>query len=387
MSSPITSLDAVRRPIDQAQGLPNGHYTDPETIREENAAVLLGQWAGLAVAADVPEPGDAVPMTFLNIPLLLLRDRGGQVRVFQNICRHRGMILVEEPKKIEGAIRCPYHSWCYSTEGRLVSTPHVGGPGQNTHEGIKRSELGLIEVRSHIWRDVVFINVSGDAAPFEEVHADAIARWAEFDQPLFHGGADSRFVLPVACNWKLAVENYCESYHLPWVHPGLNSYSRLEDHYHIEVPGAYSGQGSLVYRQMKGEDGAAFPDFAGLSEKWNTAAEYISLFPNVLLGVHRDHAFAIVLVPEAADRTSEHVHFYYATPDTDPALRARNTTLWKMVFEEDIFVVEGMQRGRNSPGFDGGRFSPVMDGPTHLFHDWVAGKIQDYRRRAAQAAE
>ena len=383
----VSSLSAVRRPIAQAQGLPNGHYTDPEVIREENAAVILGQWAGLAVTADVPEPGDAVPMTFLGIPLLLLRDRGGVVRVFQNICRHRGMILVEQPRKIEGAIRCPYHSWCYSTEGRLVSTPHVGGPGQNTHEGIKRSELGLIEVRSHIWRDVVFINVSGDAAPFEEVHAEAIARWAEFDKPLYHGGADSRFILPVNCNWKLAVENYCESYHLPWVHPGLNSYSRLEDHYHIESPGRFSGQGTLVYRQMKGEDGKSFPDFDGLSDKWDTAAEYISLFPNVLFGVHRDHAFAIVLVPEAADRTQEHIHLFYATPDTDPALRARNTALWKMVFEEDVFVVEGMQRGRNSPGFDGGRFSPAMDGPTHLFHDWVAGKIEDHRSRAAQAAE
>jgi hypothetical protein len=45
------------------------------------------------------------------------------------------------------------------------------------------------------------------------------------------------------------------------------------------------------------------------------------------------------------------------------------------VFEEDIFVVEGMQAGRAAPGFDGGRFSPAMDGPTHMFHAWVAGRI------------
>ncbi len=138
------------------------------------------------------------------------------------------------PRKIEGAIRCPYHSWCYSTEGKLVSTPHVGGPGHNTHAAIDKDTLGLIEVRSHIWFDTVFINIDGTAAPFEEVHADLIARWADFDQPMYHGGADSTFTLEVKTNWKLAVENYCESYHLPWVHPGLNSYSRLEDHYNIE---------------------------------------------------------------------------------------------------------------------------------------------------------
>jgi len=387
MSDTVTDLSAVRRPIREAHGLPNAHYIDPAVIREESQAVLISQWAGLATASDVPEAGDAVPLTFLDIPLLLIRDREGQVRVFQNICRHRGMILVEEPRKIEGAIRCPYHSWCYATDGRLVSTPHVGGPGQNTHEGIHRAELGLIEVRCHVWRDIVWINLSGDAPAFEQAMASVIARWAEFDQPLYHGGADSRFDLEVACNWKLAVENYCESYHLPWVHPGLNSYSRLEDHYHIEQPGEFSGQGTLVYRQIRSEkDGRTFPDFPNLSEKWDTAAEYISVFPNVLLGTHRDHAFAIILLPQGPGRTVEHVHLYYSTPDTDAEFRTQNAHQWRVVFEEDIFVVEGMQRGRQSPGFDGGRFSPVMDNPTHLFHDWVATKIETWRS-ARHAAE
>ncbi|TDK50779.1 aromatic ring-hydroxylating oxygenase subunit alpha [Antarcticimicrobium luteum] len=386
MTARPTDLTDVRRPIAQANGLPNAHYTDDTVFAEENQALLARQWAGLAVAAEVPEAGDARPIAFLGMPLLLLRDRQGQVRVFQNICRHRGMILISEPRRIEGAIRCPYHSWCYGTDGRLVSTPHVGGPGQNTHEGIDKSTLGLVEVRSHIWRDVVWVNVSGEAPPFEEVHADLIARWSDFDLPLFHGGPDSTFALEVQSNWKLAVENFCESYHLPWVHPGLNSYSRLEDHYHIEAPGHFSGQGTQVYRQFTAGDGRRFPDFAGLDPKWDTAAEYVSVFPNVLLGVHRDHAFAIVLQPEALDRTVERVHLYYPTPDTDADLRAANATLWKTVFEEDIFVVEGMQAGRRAPGFDGGRFSPAMDGPTHLFHDWVAARIEAHRA-TGKAAE
>ncbi|WP_170370639.1 aromatic ring-hydroxylating oxygenase subunit alpha [Ruegeria arenilitoris] len=379
MASTPTDLSAVRQSIETALGLPNAHYTDPALHAEETRALLLDGWAGLAVTADVPEPGDAVPLEFMGIPLLLLRDRSGTVRVFQNICRHRGMILIEEPRKIEGAIRCPYHSWCYSTEGRLVATPHVGGPGQNAHDAVSKSDLGLIEVRSHIWRDVVWINVSGDAPAFEDANARLIERWAEFDKPLYHGGPESSFRLDVNCNWKLAVENYCESYHLPWVHPGLNSYSRLEDHYHIQEPGLYSGQGTLVYRQLKTEDGRVFPDFEGLSQKWDTAAEYIAAFPNVLLGVHRDHAFAIILRPEAQNRTSEHIHLFYSAPDTDADLRARNAEQWKVVFEEDVFVVEGMQRGRAAPGFDGGHFSPAMDGPTHLFHDWVAQRLMAHR--------
>jgi phenylpropionate dioxygenase-like ring-hydroxylating dioxygenase large terminal subunit len=54
------------------------------------------------------------------------------------------------------------------------------------------------------------------------------------------------------------------------------------------------------------------------------------------------------------------------------SMRKRNTDLWKAVFEEDISVCEGMQRGRASESFDGGRFSPVMDGGVHCFHKWVA---------------
>ena len=377
---PDSDLSAVRRSVDTAQGLPNAYYVDPTVWEEEKKAVLFASWAGLAAAADVPENGDAKPIEFLGMPLLLVRGRSGEVRVFQNICRHRGMILVQEPRKIEGAIRCPYHSWCYSTDGRLVSTPHVGGPGQNKHEAIVKEDLGLIEVRSHIWRDVVFINVDGSAAPFEEVHADLIARWSEHEQPLYHGGADSFFHLDVQTNWKLAVENYCESYHLPWVHPGLNSYSRLEDHYHIEAKGQYSGQGTLVYRQLRGVNEEVFPDFPNLSEKWDEGAEYVAVYPNVLLGVQRDHAFAIILEPKAQDRTVEHIHLYYSQPNTDEGMRAKNAALWKTVFEEDVFVVEGMQKGRLAPHFDGGRFSPAMDGPTHCFHDWVAGKFEEHRQ-------
>mgnify|MGYP001818945219 CR=1 FL=1 len=369
------TLAAVRQPIETANGLPNAHYVDPDVFDVEKQAVLFANWAGLAVAADVPEAGDAKPIEFLGIPLLLVRDRNGVVRVFQNICRHRGMILVNEAKKIDGAIRCPYHSWCYGTDGRLVSTPHVGGAGHNTHEAIDKSLLGLIEVRSHIWFGTVFINIDGNASPFEKVHAELIARWSDYDQPLHHGGDDSKFTLEVNTNWKLAVENYCESYHLPWVHPGLNSYSRLEDHYNIDEKGKYSGQGTLVYRQLKGDDGGVFPDFKDLDAKWDEGGEYITVYPNVLLGVQRDHVFVIVLEPVTHEKTREHIHLLYATDTTDPALREKNAAQWKGVFIEDIFVVEGMQKGRKAPSFDGGRFSPAMDGPTHCFHDWVATQI------------
>lgn len=379
VQSETDELMAVLKPVNQANGLPNRHYIDPATFEAEKEAVFVRNWAAIGFAKDVPQAGYAKPVDFLGQPLVIVNDRTGKIRVFQNICRHRGMILIRQAGPIRGAIRCPYHSWSYDLDGTLKATPHVGGPGHNTHEDVDRDTLGLIEVRSHVWRDVIFVNLSGDAAPFDQVHATAIARWSEFEHPLFHGGPESSFKLDITTNWKLAVENYCESYHLPWVHPGLNSYSRLEDHYHIEEPGQFSGQGTLVYRQLQGDKSEVFPDTVGLDPKWQTAAEYISLFPNVLLGVHRDHSFAILLEPVDHQHTIEHVELYYHQPesvsDAYLALREKNAALWKTVFEEDIFVVEGMQKGRHASGFDGGRFSPAMDSPTHLFHQWVANQM------------
>ncbi len=110
----------------------------------------------------------------------MLRDKNHQVREFQNTCRHRGMILVEHPTKINGTIRYPYHSWCYGTDGRHVSTPHVGRPGHSTHQDINRSELGLYEIRSYVWRDVVWVNMNNKAPASVDAMQNAIQQWAEF---------------------------------------------------------------------------------------------------------------------------------------------------------------------------------------------------------------
>ena len=371
------ALSRVMRPVAEANGLPNMLYTDPAALALERELIFGGGWACLGFEKDAAAPGDAFPVDFAGMPLLLARDREGVLRVFENVCRHRGMILVEEPRNFPGVIRCPYHSWCYSPDGALRATPHVGGPGINTHNSIDPATTGLREVRSGSYMGMVFVNLSGAAADFDTWTAPLRERWVDFEGKTVHHG--SGFTLDVACNWKLAVENYCESYHLPWVHPGLNSYSRLEDHYHIEVPQAFSGQGTRVYAPDLGP-GDHFPDFAALPPVWDKTAEYVALYPNVLIGVHRDHVFAILLCPQDEGHTLERVEIFYTTEeaaqgDAFAARRARNAALWKKVFEEDIFVVEGMQKGRHAPGFDGGRFSAVMDSPTHCFHDWVAHRL------------
>ena len=379
----MDDLISVLKPIEQANGLPNACYIDENMHAKEADSVFKQGWAAIGFGCDVPKPGCVYPVELLGIPLLMVRTKNNEVHVFDNVCRHRGMILEEEPAQLNGPITCPYHAWSYDLEGQLKATPHVGGPNIHKDETVICEDLSLNRVKSALWRDVVFINLSGSAPEFAEIARPLRERWAEFETDIYSGGADSMFTLNVYCNWKLAVENYCEAYHLPFIHPGLNSYSRLEDHYNILEPGRYSGQGTYVYRQLKDENERALPDFAGLGDKWDNGAEYIAVFPNVLLGVQRDHAFAIVLDPVGLEKTVEYIELYYAkstdnTPEFD-SLRASNAQLWKTVFEEDMSVVQGMQKGRHGELFDGGRFSPVMDGPTHNFHHWVATQLSATR--------
>ena len=157
------------------------------------------------------------------------------------------------------------------------------------------------------------------------------------------------------------------------MHPGLNSYSRLEDHYTIAEAGSV-GPGTLAYRPLLAADGQRLPCLADLPALCDEGAEYAP-FPNLLLGVHKDHLVALRLEPLGHERIREHVALWFADgkalDDAHAPLRQLLAALWREVFEEDIAVVEGMQRGRHADAFDGGVFSPVMDAATAAFHGWA----------------
>jgi len=181
-------LTNVLKPIEEARGLPNACYVSDDYFKTEKQQIFYAGWSALAFISDAPNPGDVCPVDFLGMPLLLVRNKEGDLKVFQNVCRHRGMILIEEACHLRGPIRCPYHSWSYDYDGNLVRTPYVGGVGVDEHENICPENLSLHEIRSHVWQGVVFVDVSGKAPAFKEVHKDLIERWAEFEKPYYIGG-------------------------------------------------------------------------------------------------------------------------------------------------------------------------------------------------------
>ena len=377
-------LEAVNKSIEKAHGLPNECYLGGDYTKIERKKIFEDKWIVIGTASSIPNPGDAKPFDLLDIPLIILRDKKNNIRVFHNVCSHRGYKLIQKSCTLKNTLRCPYHSWTYDFTGNLISTPHLGGMNKHEHKHFIKSNSNLKEVKSAQWLDLIMINISGNEIPFKDYIKPLENRWSEFwtkeDQKLIHHSRDyGYFLLEAKTNWKFAIENYCESYHLPWVHPNLNAYSKIDDHYHIQgLPNRFAGQGTVVYNPQFKE--GKFPTFPGWSKNKEQYAEYVALFPNVMLGIHKDHYYAYWLEPVNHNYTKEHMEIYYAgeeaaTSDKFKNLRKQNYEMWHAIQSEDVNIIEGMQKGRNSPIYNGGNFSPIMDNPTHHFNKWIAKNL------------
>ena len=383
----IKKLNNVDKPIVSANGLPNECYINDDYLAHEREKVFFNKWTVIGVGSSIPNPGDVKPHNLFGIPLIMIRDKEMKIRVFHNVCSHRGFKLIDEPCTLKNVIRCPYHSWSYNFDGKLVSTPHIGGLNKHRSENFDNQMSNLKEVRAQIWMDIVFVNINSNEIEFKEYIKPLEKRWSNFindedHKTLIHSNDYGYFELNVKCNWKFAIENYCESYHLPTIHPELNKVSNIDDHYHIQgLPNRFAGQGSKKYEQPVNGN-KKFNTFPNWDKSMLKNSEYIALFPNVMIGLHVDHFYVFWLEPLSMTKTKEHMQIYYvgdksANGEDLKELRKENSRFWKDVMLEDINAIEGMQEGRNSPVYNGGNFSPIMDQPTHQFHKWVSNSLME----------
>ena len=125
-------LEIVSESIEKAHGLPNECYLNGAYTEIERKKIFEDKWVAIGTASAVPNPGDAKPFDLLNIPLIMLRDKEKKIRVFHNVCSHRGYKLLQKKCNLKNILRCPYHSWSYDFTGNFIATPHLGG--MNKHE-------------------------------------------------------------------------------------------------------------------------------------------------------------------------------------------------------------------------------------------------------------
>lgn len=376
-------LSRVNQPIGEASGMPNAAYREPQWFDFERDHVLGNYWTAITFV-DTLSKNSVRPVDFMGAPVLLSKNKDGEIRVFHNVCSHRGTKLVAQEKTVKGLIVCPYHAWSYNTEGALKRTPNIGGVGVDEVAGFSCANHGLKEIPSYIWLGILFINLNANAAPFAEAAEPVIQRYRELmgDSAETLLRADTKVghtTIDVACNWKLAIENYLEAYHLPTIHPGLNSYSPLEKHYTEIFSALSSGQITKTFDPGldRGNPLPVFPEWHSARIK---TGEYPVVYPNLLLGFQANHLFAIIIQPQSSDRCTEELMLFYvgdeAMGENLAVSRQANMDAWISVFNEDIGPCERMQIGRHSPGYDGGVFSPVLDTCSHHFHQWIAQQYQ-----------
>jgi choline monooxygenase len=371
-------LDRLRKPAGEAGGLPPEAYTSADFLALENRRLFARRWICIGIAEDVAEPGAVRPVTAAGKALILLRDDEGEIRVFHNFCRHRGMRLIDAPCEAVKRIVCPYHSWSYALDGRLVKTPHVAGIDQHDRAALPREIPGLAEVRAAVWGPLVFVDLSGAAPDFEDYIRPLAERWKSHDFSVLRRGESIRY--SIAGNWKLALENFIDTYHVPYVHPVLNSYCDMKDHYLVADNDVYLGQGLENY-VPEDEATGALPPFPGLTQEDSKLMEAFCVFPNLCMTLFHDNLRIILVEPDGPGRCTERVEvFMVGEAATDPGLAETRKAVvdrFRGFNAEDIGIIENLQRAFETTAWDGGYFTPYMDGPVHRFQRMVAEAVAE----------
>lgn len=219
----IGKVSATRTPTK----IPTYRYISAEFAALEMQKMWPKVWQLACSVSHVPEPGDYFVYSVGNISVLIVRDSQGQLRAYQNVCRHRGNILCSGTGGGLDVIRCQYHRWAWTLEGRLREVPSRKGFG-----ALRNDDLPLFEVAIDTWGPLVFINLDPDCEPLAawlEV-IPQLCEWADFDD--YVCAYDLSVTLP--CNWKTLIEAFSETYHVQGVHremlpscDDVNSQNRL----------------------------------------------------------------------------------------------------------------------------------------------------------------
>ena len=211
--SAIAELRAnVAVPFERAHAMPKSVYTSPEFAEAEQRHIFAQEWLCAGRADALAKPGDYLTMTIAGEPVIILRDREGQLRGMSNVCRHRMSTLLEGRGNVRSIV-CPYHAWTYNLDGSLR-----GAPAMARNEDFCRDDVKLPPVRVEDWQGWIMVTRNPDAPPVAE-------RLAGVDRLVGHlPMADYREVFREEfrwdTNWKVLAENFMESYHLPVCHAG-----------------------------------------------------------------------------------------------------------------------------------------------------------------------
>jgi choline monooxygenase len=358
----------VHPQLECAETLASRFYTAPTIFSLEKERIFRRTWQ-LAGTLNTPcGKRDGVmltisdPETFFTCdvagePVVVVRDNAGNLRAFSNVCRHRAG-PVAQGSGCRSVLKCAYHGWTYTLDGRLIGTPEIDGL-----EFFDCSAMGMFPLRCEIWEQFIFVNFDPAAPPLHEFLGNIPELSREFS---FAGlGLAERRDYVVNCNWKVYVDNFLEGYHIPIVHPGLMKeidYPR----YRCETFRYHSQQLGPVKEVKPGEaDDRIYAPGAGLK-----VALYLWVFPNLMLNIYPDNIQTNLIVPLSHHQTLTTFEWFFHDAGSASVREraAKAIGFSEVVQQEDIHICEAVQHGLQSATYDRGRYSVKRENGVHHFH-------------------
>jgi choline monooxygenase len=360
-----SQLAKIRQGFDPAPqrsfSLPGWCYTQPEYLQAEREAVFYRSWQFVCHLEKLREPGSYVVFEIQGRSLVALRDRDGELRAFYNVCKHRAHELLKGEGRVS-VITCPYHAWAYDLNGRLRSARHT-----DHIENFDKDEICLTPVRVEKFCTLVFVNLDPAAPSLAEQSGDLGREIQSYAPELDRLTHAHRLTYHIESNWKNVVDNFLECYHCPVAHKDFVSLVEM-DTYKVTTHGIYSSHVAKAGRSDNtayAVEGATVTDHAVW---W--------LWPNICILRYPGEGNLLLLnvVPTGPEATYETYDFFFLRDRPSAEQMEAIDYVDKVLQREDIDIVESVQRGMRTPGYERGRFvtdpqgSGLSEHGVHHFH-------------------
>jgi nitrite reductase/ring-hydroxylating ferredoxin subunit len=315
-------------------------YASPQRAERERRELFLRRPLCMGLSSRLPNPGDWLTEDSSGTPILLVRDRDRTLRAFVNACRHRGARVADGAGEKAGGFTCPYHAWSYGLDGKLRTRPNEAAFAGHDRSQCNLMPLPVAEKYGLMW---------AAATPGLEFDIDAELAGLGPELASYKFDSYSHYrtkVITPDTNWKMLVDGFLETYHLPHLHKTTVSPLIFGD------LGTFDGYG-LNTRMIVVRRG--FTEMVKLpEEQWDlipqSAIIYV-LFPNTVLIVQGDHVETWHVYPHATDPGACTTYFSLYTPE--PTVTDKQRRHWERNFDlaidtvekEDLVMSAGMQRG------------------------------------------
>ena len=324
---------------------PVANFTDPARFALEQKRVFRRLAVPVMPSAMVPLPGTVIAHEAYGLPLLLIRAKDGSARVFLNACKHKGAKLVESCEvHTASRMTCPYHSWTYGLDGSLLAIAR-----HDAFEAVSKADFALTALPAREFGGFIWASLDRHVEPdFSALVPELAADFESLELPRAHVYGRQRF--NIKANWKLVLEPFMESYHVPRLHAGsigalFGDITRVVD---VFGPHQRKTAGKVNYQP-------AMLDIDGENIHKTVTFAY-QVFPNTVVITSPYYTSIMILMPVSERETV--VDYYMLTLDPPKSqkaedLYARSLELVLKVFgEEDFRAAEISQVGLESGALD-----------------------------------